>query len=402
VTPPTDDNRTDNVPTSRRESLTRADVLEQPPTVHPVVAKTFEVLDEAGVSWCLLRGETRLASPPHDVDILVPPADLRRVTEVLASVGFAAVPTWARGSHRFFVAHEPDAGGWLQIDTVTELAYGPHYAIQTDASAGCLKRRERIGPLTLLSADDAFWTLMLHCVLDRDDIPPHQKQRLEMLAPLADTSGELGQFIAEAGAPAWHPRRVLECVSAAKWTALDELRTTVINGWVRKHPLRFYRRVIAGAIGWRAQPLHTGVRMRGLRLAIIACAPDEAAAVASSLADSFYFPVSIREWEVGMNAAALASRQQARGNLVVFATSSREVGARDDHLRAGMVRRAAHAFISPDVVIAIAPARPASLGFRRGRTVVETLEGGPAAPDAVTAIVWRAYCERRGWSANRR
>jgi len=377
-----------------QEAVTRVDILQQPPAIHPVAAQSFDALHDAGVRWCLLRGERRLASPPHDVDILVSQADLLRATEALGSVGFAAVPTWARGSHRFFVEYEADAGGWLQIDAVTELAYGPQYAIQTDASAGCLTRRERIGPLTVLSGDDAFWTLLLHCVLDRRDIPAHQKERLETLASLATPSGQLGRFVADAAGPDWDPHRVLECVKSAEWAGLDGLRPTVIKGWVRKHPLRFGSRVLNGATRWKVQPLHTAVRLRGLRVVIVGRTRDEAAEVASSLAESFYFPVSVGAWDEGIAAAVTAAWWQARGRFVVFATSSRDVNRRGER-RAAVVRRAARALIAPDVVVALDPVTPAML--RLGFEAVEAVEAGPAAPDEVTALVWRAFCESRGW-----
>ncbi len=379
-----------------QEAVTRVDILQQPPAIHPVAAQSFDALHDAGVRWCLLRGERRLASPPHDVDILVSQADLLRATEALGSVGFAAVPTWARGSHRFFVEYEADAGGWLQIDAVTELAYGPQYAIQTDASVGCLTRRERIGPLTVLSGDDAFWTLLLHCVLDRRDIPAHQKERLETLASLATPSGQLGRFVADAAGPDWDPHRVLECVKAAEWAGLDGLRPTVIKGWVRKHPLRFGSRVLNGATRWKVQPLHTAVRLRGLRVVIVGRTRDEAAEVASSLAESFYFPVSVGAWDEGIAAAVTAAWWQARGRFVVFATSSRDVNRRGER-RAAVVRRAARALIAPDVVVALEPVTPAMLrlGFSAVEAV-EAVEAGPAAPDEVTALVWRAFCESRG------
>jgi hypothetical protein len=378
-----------------REALTRVDILRQPPAIHPVAAQSFDALQDAGVSWCLLRGERRLASPPHDVDILVSHADLRRATEALAGVGFAAVPTWARGSHRFFVRYEAGAGGWLQIDAVTELAYGPQYAIQTNASAGCLRRGERIGPLTILSGDDAFWTLLLHCVLDRRNVPAHQKERLDVLASLATPSGQLARFVLEAAGPDWDPRRILECVKAAEWDALDGLRTAVIKGWARRHPLRFGGRVLNGASRWKAEPVHTAMRLRGLRVAIVGPTGHEAAEVASSLAESFYFPVSVGAWDDGIAAAFRTAWRQARGRLVVLAASSREVDRRGKR-RAAVIHRAARALIAPDIVVALDPVTPAMFGSG-GFSRIETVEAGPAASDEVRTLVWRAYCKSRGW-----
>src|SRR2546430_17200477 len=134
-----------------QEAVTRVDILQQPPAMHPVAAQSFDALHDAGVRWCLLRGERRLASPPHDVDILVSQADLLRATEALGSVGFAAVPTWARGSHRFFVEYEADAGGWRESDPGTEVAYRSPYASVTQTLGGRPCR-----PAALASSSAAF------------------------------------------------------------------------------------------------------------------------------------------------------------------------------------------------------------------------------------------------------
>ena len=57
-------------------------------TVHPALLRAFAALDGAGVAWCLLRGEARLADPSGDVDLLVDPTDLPRLDAVLVTAGF--------------------------------------------------------------------------------------------------------------------------------------------------------------------------------------------------------------------------------------------------------------------------------------------------------------------------
>ena len=59
--------------------------------VHPALLRAFAAMDDAGVAWCLLRGEARLADPTGDVDLLVAQRDLPRLDAVLASAGFLAV-----------------------------------------------------------------------------------------------------------------------------------------------------------------------------------------------------------------------------------------------------------------------------------------------------------------------
>src|SRR5215210_4713129 len=116
----------------------RADLSATPAAIHPTAAAVFEALEQAGVRWCLLRGEGRLEAPPHDVDLLVAPADLARMANAVRPLGFIPVPTWGRGSHRFFVAYLPSFDDWFVLDVVTELAYGPGYAMRTGAAEGCL------------------------------------------------------------------------------------------------------------------------------------------------------------------------------------------------------------------------------------------------------------------------
>src|SRR4051812_24902657 len=90
----------------------RAD-LPAPLRIHPTAAAVFEALERAGVSWTLLRGEGRLESPPHDVDLLIAASDLGAMSSAVRPLGFLPIPTWARGSHQFFVAHLPTDDRWF-------------------------------------------------------------------------------------------------------------------------------------------------------------------------------------------------------------------------------------------------------------------------------------------------
>src|SRR3954447_7625555 len=99
-----------------------ADLPAAASSPHPTAVAVFAALNRADVGWCLLRGEGRLQAPPHDVDILVAAADLERMTEAVRELGFVPVPTWARGTHRFFVAHAPTSPEWFLLDVVTELS----------------------------------------------------------------------------------------------------------------------------------------------------------------------------------------------------------------------------------------------------------------------------------------
>src|SRR5438876_8687558 len=101
------------------------------PELHPYLERAFEALDLAGVRWTLLRGADQLADPVGDIDLLVAEVDLERLASTLMPLGFIPVPSWGRGSHRFFVGYDAVGDSWLELDVVTELAYGPFFVART-------------------------------------------------------------------------------------------------------------------------------------------------------------------------------------------------------------------------------------------------------------------------------
>lgn len=208
---------------------TYAPTSEMPsaPAIHPAVGRALEALERSSVQWCLLRGESELASPDGDVDLLVARGDMPRLREALAAAGYVPVRAWGRGSHRFFVHWDEQSSRRIKLDVVTELAYGRYQELRTASAAdGCLARRRYVGPLVLLSPDDALWTLLLHCMLDREAFSVAQQERLLELAGEADCTSELGNVVDGAFAGRGESAALLELVQAEDWTAL----TTIAKG----------------------------------------------------------------------------------------------------------------------------------------------------------------------------
>jgi hypothetical protein len=392
----------------------RSDLPAAAQRIHPAVAAVFDAAEAAGVRWCLLRGEGRLESPPHDVDVLVAASDLGTFLQAIEPLGFVPVPTWARGSHRFFVAYLASFDQWLVLDVVTELSFGPGYAIPTEAAEGCLSRRERMGSLSLLSGDDAFWTLLFHCLLDRREIAAHQQERLQRLRPAGRPDSALGRFAAGLCPSGWDPERILAAVGAGRWAALAQLGPLMIRQWRRRHPWRYWARDIADRVRWRIAPVHTLVALRGLTVIVAGEDPDAARRLTAALDGVFYFPVCVLP-EAGAAgtaprlggarsllhrlAAGLTVRyQRSRGRLVVAAAGSPRQ------------RQAAVTALRPDVLVVLrrpgsgraeasnAPAQ--QVGRARVQHDVDLDPDDLAATRRrVVELIWRAYRERRGWRA---
>jgi len=191
--------------------------------IHPAVSRALEALERSNVHWCLLRGESDLASPEGDVDLLVARGDMPRLRDALAPLGYVPLRAWGRGPHRFFVTYDEPSARWIKLDVVTQLAYGRYQELRTAAAAGCLARRRYVGALALLSPGDAFWALLLHRMLDREAFSAAHRGRLLELADEADCDSELANIADAAFAEGWGAATVLELVRAEDWAALTTI-----------------------------------------------------------------------------------------------------------------------------------------------------------------------------------
>ena len=84
------------------------------------VRQTFDQLDAAGIEYCLLRGYDELFEPTGylEIDLLVNPEHLNRMTETTKELGFVQIPSWGDAPHYFFVAFNTERGNWIKLDAV--------------------------------------------------------------------------------------------------------------------------------------------------------------------------------------------------------------------------------------------------------------------------------------------
>src|SRR5437870_1335902 len=156
---------------------------------HPLLQAVFESLEQAGARWCLLRPPADPAAPAGDVDLLIHPADVAAVREVLGGLDFARFPGVGSGREWLFLNYHPATDRWIRLHLVSEIAFGPGYVLRTDAGPDCLARRRRDGAAATLAADDAFWATLLHGLLDKGALAPRHRQRLTHLAAEARPHG---------------------------------------------------------------------------------------------------------------------------------------------------------------------------------------------------------------------
>jgi thymidylate kinase len=244
--------------------------------------------DEAGVRWCLLRGDPDRLTTAQDVDILVATADLAQATEVIKSHGLIRLQSHGRGSHRFYLGLDPVSISWVELDLVTEIAYGRHFEVGTAAADECLARRRRQDTAWVLAPADEFWALLLHCALDKSAFPRHYVRRLKHLEHMASLDSPLVRAM-----PSTMVWTLLEHWRAERWADAPTWRRALLAAWWRTHPVSSTRRFIcSAALRLVERPLQAWSR-RGASVALLGPDGSGKSTLAHGIESAFYFPVRL-------------------------------------------------------------------------------------------------------------
>lgn len=274
-----------------------------------MITGALAALEEEGVDWCLLRGDVEARSPGDDVDLLVAPGDLGRVSTVLDRAGFLPLAADGRGSHVFFIRYFENDDVWVKLDLVTDISFGRYQELRTGVAEGVLARRHNAKGVWLAAADDAFWLLLLHCLLDKGRFPLGNAARLQELAPAAEPENELARAAASSLPAGWDADRLIAAAHGGDHQRLTALAPTLRSQWRRQHPLAAWSRLVANAA--RRKLKLSSFRRRGARVHLVG--PASAAwLVAASLPADCPLPLNVRA------KSGLAMRYHlARGRLVV-------------------------------------------------------------------------------------
>lgn len=377
---------------------------QQIPDVHPRLAEVFSAMDAASIPWALLRSDDQLGWPDGDVDLLVPQEVEPMVADCLCSCGFWRARMGGRGSHRFYFAHEPR--GWLMLDVVSQVSFGPWLEFPTHPrmAGDLLTRRHRKGQMWVLCGSDAFWHLLLHCLLDKGRLPDKHLGPLGRLSERANGDSPLAVELdrrlgsrglgSGPGSPA-----LLAAVRAADWATVERLLPEVRRRWRSSDPLRVPARTGWGRV---ARRLTVGPGTKGGPGAVVGLTGNDldrvdrlAAALRSSMPLPNVFVRLPTPDRLGAAAAPSSSRrmlsdlrlardlglirvQRRRGRLVFVAglPARSAAGKRTGGTRTRVLRS-----LAPGCDVVVAP--PES------DAVIEVME------QRVTAAVWSHLLGRR-------
>jgi len=243
--------------------------------------QVFAALDEAKITYSLLRGfeEPELPAESSEVDLLVAPAHLPQLAQTLEASGFVALPAWGHAPHHFFVAYDRAGGSWLKFDVVTDLRYGkPFRTLRVDLLATCLRNRQRREYTYVLAPVDEFFTLFLHCLLDKGNFRDARRERLNELRKQMRNDNAMqesvAEYIARYLAPAITWDMLASAIDKDDWQAILQRRKAVVRRLFRHAPIASAWRQISTIVLRRLRPLLFMLRGRGVSVALLA--PDGA------------------------------------------------------------------------------------------------------------------------------
>lgn len=194
----------------------------------PVLRQVLVALEAAGVHWVVLRGRAQLAAPGHDVDLLLAAADLPRAEDVIFALGGVALPRRLHPWHRMYLLG-PGAGGRILLDVVTEITFNRSLRVTSGIEDDVLARRWWDGTVHVLQPSDLFWTVLLHCLLDKQAFSPNR--RAELLASVDElvpgSPGECCYTRLSPDGPA--ADEVVRLVASADWPALVDVGEDLVR-----------------------------------------------------------------------------------------------------------------------------------------------------------------------------
>ncbi|CCF82880.1 hypothetical protein [Nitrolancea hollandica] len=224
--------------------------------LHPLLTATVQALEQANLRWCLLREPTNPEAPTGDVDLLIHPTDRLAVFQILKGLGFVRLPAWGYGSAGFFLGYHPGTDHWIWLHVVFELAFGPYYRVKTGAEEGCLARREQNEALAELAPDDAFWVLLLHCLLDKRKIASRHRAGLRELVTQARADSPLATFTGEICPSGWSPASMITAAKRQEWTRLERLAPSLVGTALRQAPIATHQRLALAGLQRTSQMLN--------------------------------------------------------------------------------------------------------------------------------------------------
>lgn len=311
-------------------------------SLHPVLRKLFSELERRNLRWMLLRIPSVPAAPTGDVDLIVARSDVEALRLAATKLGFVAMPGWDRAPELLLVSYDRGSDCWLVLDVSTEIAFpASRWRLEQKLVEVVLDRRCQAAGMMLPADGDAFWLLLLHCVLEKGQIAEHYRRRLGRLASSALAS-PLGAAACPSPASRVTPGDLVSAAGTGDWDAVAELGSRLSLEVRRRATGTLRLQLLARKLTRTARKPLFWARRRGVNVALLGPNGVGKSTAARSLQRSFPFESRIiymgvwkssarrrggRGRQIGEIATRplriwlrylLAQYHQSRGRVVIF------------------------------------------------------------------------------------
>jgi len=292
-------------------------------------AQLLSDFDDAQLAYCLLRDVTGLAAgnpaglahpasanAPRraEVDLLVAPRDLPRLQALLAARGFVRLRRWGYAPHHFFVAYDEQSDQWLKLDVVTRFALGrPVHAYATSLGDECLATRVRLDRGWIPAPELELVTTLLHCIVDKEELSPQRRRRVQDLALQVADSERIAQLTSEYWPAEIDWTALRGRIERGAWSEILDDRQAILRKLRGRSPLGTAGRHLRDRCLRKASRLAGLFRPDAPTVALLA--PDGAgkSTVAQGIAESFFFPAHLVYMGLHQNEGARAPRVEIPG-----------------------------------------------------------------------------------------
>jgi O-antigen/teichoic acid export membrane protein len=280
---------------------------------HPLLGAMFAALEQRGLRWTLLRVPSNLGAPTGDVDILVAPEDSAGLRDAARELGFVSLPGWESGPDLILLRYDRASDRWLLLDVSTDVSFrSPRSWRLPGATEQVLRRRSLSHGIALPADADAFWLLLLHCLLDKGRIAAHHRARLRDLASGAIDS-PLGTSLCAAAGSSFAQSDFVDAARSGDTDALTELGARLAVELRRRRPVQERLHVALGRVRRVARKPLLVRRRRGVSLALLGPNGVGKSTAAAQLQRSLPFDVRI----VYMGMWKMSDRRRGRLGMTI-------------------------------------------------------------------------------------
>jgi hypothetical protein len=306
---------------------------------HPLLLRLFVALEDQELQWVLLRIPPDFANPAGDVDLLVAAEDVHALVHVARDLGFVALPGWELPPDLMLVCYDRPSDHWIVLDVATTVSFrSPRSWELPHGAREVLSRRQVSDGVATPSDDEAFWLLLVHCLLDRGTVAHQYRGPLRELVPRSSRSYVARTVLSSAGG-GWRTAAFEEAVRLGDWKALQVIGAQLAADLKRRRPLLERFRAAANDVARAARKPLLLRRRRGVSVALLGPNGVGKSTVAAGVQRGFPFGsivVYMGLWKAAGGAPAcrvaevltrplrlwgryaVAVYHQARGRLVLY------------------------------------------------------------------------------------